>query len=525
MKRTRGASGCGDPHNRLADVTIFNSSSRILRILQRIDRYPAQRHRHLSSNESLDPEDWETFRADAHTMLDDMIGYLQHLRDQPLWKPMPVGFRERFDAPLPATPSDLASVHRRFMDEILPYGGGNPHPGFMGWVQGGGTPVGMIAEMLAAGLNANLGGRDHAPIEVERQILRWVRDLVGFPETAQGIFVTGTSIANFIGVLVARTHALGATARRTGVLAGSITAYTSAASHESVTRAMEMSGIGSDALRVIPIDDSGRMQLPALVASIAADRAAGRVPFLIAASAGTVDIGAIDDLSGLADIAEREQTWLHVDGAYGALGMLAPDVAPLLHGIGRADSIAFDFHKWGQVPYDAGFIMVRDGSIQRDTFASSPAYLTHDTRGMAAGDWWPCDYGPDLSRSFRALKTWFTFMVYGSDALGATISRMCALARELARMVEANAELELLAPVQLNIVCFRYRSDDPNPLNIRIVADLQEGGVVAPSLTRVRGEVAIRAAIVNHRTELRDLQSLIRNTLALGRAAEHGESA
>jgi aromatic-L-amino-acid decarboxylase len=472
----------------------------------------------------LDPPDWESFRADAHRMLDDMIGYLQQLRDRPLWQPMPAELRARFDEALPALPTDLASVHRRFMDEILPYGGGNPHPGFMGWVQGGGTPVGMAAEMLAAGLNANLGGRDHAPIEVERQILRWVRDLVGFPDTAEGIFVTGTSIANFIGVLVARTHALGATVRRTGVVAGSITAYTSAASHESITRAMEMSGIGSDALHVIPVDDRGRMQLPALAAAISADRAGGFVPFLIAASAGTVDIGAIDDLSALADIAEREQIWLHVDGAYGALGMLAPDVAPLLHGIERADSLAFDFHKWGQVPYDAGFIIVRDGKLQRDTFASAPAYLTHDQRGMAAGEWWPCDYGPDLSRSFRALKTWFTFMVYGSDALAATISRTCSLARELGNMVERAPELELLAPVQLNIVCFRYRSANSDVLNARIVADLQEGGGVAPSMTKVRGAVAIRAAIVNHRTQLRDLEDLIRCTLTLGRAAEQGRA-
>lgn len=457
-------------------------------------------------------------------ILDDIIDYMQNLREHPLWRPMPPELRERFDEPLPALPTDLTSVHRQFMDEILPHGGGNPHPGFMGWVQGGGTPVGVVAELLAAGLNANVGGRDHAPIEVERQILRWVRDLVGFPSSAEGIFVTGTSIANFIGVLVARTHALGAEVRRTGVVAGTLTAYTSAASHESIRRAMEMSGLGSDALRVIEVNERDEMSLVALTAAITSDRANGLVPFLIAASAGTVDIGAIDDLSGLADIAERQQIWLHVDGAYGALGMLAPDVAPLLRGIERADSLAFDFHKWGQVPYDAGFIMVRDGKRQRDTFASSAAYLTHDQRGMAAGEWWPCDYGPDLSRSFRALKTWFTFMVYGSDAIAATISRTCSLARALGLMVEANPELELLAPVQLNIVCFRYRSDDPDTLNTRIVADLQEGGIVAPSLTRIRGRVAIRAAIVNHRTEKRDLNALIECTLALGRATRHSEA-
>ena len=481
----------------------------------------SHRHDPILSSRNLDPNDWESFRTDAHAMLDDILGHVMNLRANPVWRRMPDEIRTGFNDPIPAAPTDLATVHRRFMEEILPYGGGNAHPGFMGWVQGGGTAVGMVADMLASGLNGNLGGRDHAPIEVERQILRWVRDLFGFPESAEGIFVTGTSIANLIGVLVARTHALGASVRRTGVEAGKLTAYASVASHESITRAMEMSGLGSDALRMIEVNEKDQMDLAALEVAINSDRANGLTPFLIAASAGTVDIGAIDDLHAIADVAEREHVWLHVDGAYAALGMLAPDIAPRLRGIERADSLAFDFHKWGQVPYDAGFILVRDGQLQRETFASNPAYLAHDQRGMAAGDWWPCDYGPDLSRSFRALKTWFTLMVLGSDALGASISRTCTIATELARMIEANAEL--LAPVQLNIVCFRYRCDNADAINARIIADLQEGGVVAPSLTRIHGKVAIRAAIVNHRTEMRDVRALVEATLALGRAMLNGE--
>ncbi|HEY8311050.1 MAG TPA: pyridoxal-dependent decarboxylase [Gemmatimonadaceae bacterium] len=451
-------------------------------------------------------------------MLDDVLSHLINLRANPVWRPMPPEIRSAFSEPLPAAPADLASVHLRFMNEILPFSGGNLHPGFMGWVQGGGTPVGVVAEMLAAGLNANVGARDHAPVEVERQIMRWVRDLFCFPDTADGLFVTGTSMANFVGLLVARTRALGRDVRRTGVTDAKLTAYASAASHESLTRAMEMSGIGSDALRIIPVDAYDRMSLADLERAISADRSNGFTPFLIAASAGTVDVGAIDDLSGVADVAERERIWMHVDGAYGALGMLSPAVALRLRGIERADSIAFDFHKWGQVPYDAGFILVRDGQLQRDTFASTPAYLAHDNRGMAGGDWWACDYGPDLSRGFRALKTWFTLMVHGSDALGASITRTCELAQELGRVVQSLPELELLAPVQLNIVCFRYRCENADVVNAGIVADLQESGLVAPSRTIVRGHIAIRAAIVNHRTERRDIDLLVAATLALGRA-------
>jgi glutamate/tyrosine decarboxylase-like PLP-dependent enzyme len=210
---------------------------------------------------------------------------------------------------------------------------------------------------------------------------------------------------------------------------------------------------------------------------------------------------------------------MHVDGAFGALGMLAPSIAPRLAGIEAADSLAFDFHKWGQVPYDAGFVLVRDGELHRKTFASPAAYLERETRGLAGGGPWPCDLGPDLSRGFRALKTWFTFKVYGARAIGDVIERTCELARHLERRVEASDELELLAPVELNIVCFRYRCADPDRVNARIVADLQESGVAAPSTTRINGDLAIRAAIVNHRTSERDIDALVDAVLTLGRAA------
>ena len=453
-------------------------------------------------------------------MLDDMFDHLEALRGRPVWQPIPETTRRGFRAGLPRAPSDLAAVHGDFLRDVLPYSSGNLHPGFMGWVQGGGTPVGMLAEMLAGGLNANLGGRDHMPIEVERQVLGWMAGLFGFPEGASGLFVTGTSMANFIGVLVARTRALGAGVRREGLAGagGRLTAYASVAAHGCVARALDFAGLGSDALRLVPVDDGHRIDLAALRRSIARDRAAGLVPFLIVGTAGTVDVGAIDDLAGLADIAAAEGVSLHVDGALGALAILAPDIAPRLAGIERADSLAFDFHKWGQVPYDSGCILVRDGTLHRDSFAAPAAYLGRAARGLAAGGSWPCDLGPDLSRGFRALKTWFTLKTYGTDALGAAIARCCALARDLARRVAAAPELELLAPVPLNIVCFRYRGADPDRVNAEIVADLHEGGVVAPSTTTIGGRLAIRAAIVNHRTQPIDVERLVALTLARGRA-------
>jgi aromatic-L-amino-acid/L-tryptophan decarboxylase len=453
-------------------------------------------------------------------MLDDMFDYIEHIRTRPVWQPMDSAARANLHGELPVRPTDLARVHQDFLRDVLPYATGNVHPGFMGWVHGGGTAVGMLADMLAAGLNANCGGRDHAPIEVERQIAEWTRALFGFPEGATGLFVTGTSMANFIAVLVARRHALGPDVRQQGLgrPGPRLVVYASTGTHACITRALDFAGLGSEALRLIPVDGERRIDLAALRQAIAADRLAGHLPFLVIGNAGTVDMGAIDELTPLADIAAAERLWFHVDGAFGALGVLAPDIAPRLKGIERADSLALDFHKWGQVPYDAGFVLVRDGDLHRQTFATSADYLRREARGLAGGAFWPNDFGPDLSRGFRALKAWFTLRVYGTEQLGAMISHTCRIARYLEARVAAEPRLELLAPVPLNIVCFRYRGDDSDALNTAIVADVQESGVAAPSTTRIDGRTAIRAAIFNHRTAESDIDALIKAVL------DHGDA-
>ena len=473
------------------------------------------------SGGSLDPADWRSARAQGHRMLDDILDYIENIRERPVWQPIPDSARARFRAAVPTGPSDLAAVHDEFMRHILPYATGNTHPGFMGWVHGGGNVPGMLAEMLAAGLNANLGGRDHMPIEVERQIAHWLRQLFEFPDTASGLFVTGTSMANLLGVLIARTRELGlrrAPRRRRGGrqaprrLHVGRRARLHCAGHGFVRPRHRGAACHSD--ERTPSNRYRRAQ-----SCDRADRNAGLTPFLVVGTAGTVDTGAIDDLAALAAIASQEKLWFHVDGAIGALAIMAPDLAPRLAGIEQADSIALDFHKWGQVPYDAGFILVRDGTLHRDTFASPAAYLRRETRGLAAGTLWPCDFGPDLSRGFRALKTWFTLKVYGTEALGAMISRTCELARYLEIKIATARELELLAPVSLNIVCFRYRGDDPDRLNAKIVADLHESGIAAPSTTIIGNRLAIRAAIVNHRTEPRDIDAMLKAVLRIGAAA------
>ena len=469
---------------------------------------------------SLDPDDWQALRKQGHQMLDDMFDHLQTLGPKPVWQHAPASARALFDAPLPVEAGDLAEVHAIFRENVLPYGSGNIHPGFMGWVQGGGTVAGMLAEMLAGGLNANLGGRDHMPIEVERQIIRWTRQIFSFPETTGGIFLTGASQANFVAVQIARCRKLGRNVRATGLSAESrLVAYASSEVHGCVPRAFEMSGIGSDQLRRIPVDTLGRIDLDALEQAILRDRQEGFTPFLLIGSAGTVNTGAVDDLAALRGIADTHDLHFHVDGALGALGVLSEELAPLFAGIETCDSLAFDFHKWGQVPYDAGFLLVRDSEWQRQAFASDAAYLSRAATGLAAGDWWPCDYGPDLSRGFRALKTWFTLKTYGVKALGQAMNANCLLARELAWRIEQEPALKLLAPVALNIVCFAYVGAEgtvPASVNSHIVERLHAEGRVAPSLTHLNGQPAIRAAIVNHRTRQTDIDALVRSVLIIG---------
>jgi glutamate/tyrosine decarboxylase-like PLP-dependent enzyme len=453
-------------------------------------------------------------------MLDDMLDHLQTIRDKPLWQSAPASARALFNAPLPNEPTDLAGVYATFRDNILPYGSGNIHPGFMGWVQGGGTVTGMLADMLAAGLNANLGGRDHMPIEVERQITRWMRELFSFPATAGGLFLTGASQANFVAVLLAKTKALGSATRAQGMPQETrLVAYASTEVHGCVPRAVEMAGVGTDFLRRIPVDPHGRMDLRLLQNQIVQDRVDGYRPFMVVGTAGTVNTGAIDDLRALRNVANTHDLHFHVDGALGALGILSNELSALLAGIDTCDSLAFDFHKWGQVPYDAGFLLVRDETLQYQTFASEAAYLTRAATGLAGGDWWPCDHGPDLSRSFRALKTWFTLKTYGLKALGDSMAANCVLARGLGQRIEREPALRLLSPVALNIVCFAYVGRDggaSDTVNMRIVERLHADGRVAPSLTYVHGRPAIRAAIVNHRTDETDIDALLKGVLAFG---------
>lgn len=472
----------------------------------------------------LDPRDWAAFRQTAHALLDAAIDKMEIAREGRVWTPFPPEMKAAFDQPLPETGQSETDIAAQLAG-LLPYGGGNTHPRFFGWVHGSGTPQNLLAEITAASINANAGGRDHGAIYVERQVIRWCRELFGFPEAASGLIVSGTSLATVVALKVARDVRLGFTTRKAGLAGARLVGYASAEAHACNPRAFDILGLGADALRKVPVNARFEMDTAALRAAIAADRAAGFVPFIIIGTAGTVNTGATDPLTELADIAAAESLWFHVDGAFGALGILVPELAPRYAAIARADSLAFDFHKWLHVNYDAGCVLVRDEAHHRHAFTDRPDYLKAATRGLAAGNPWPVEYGPELSRGFRALKVWSQIAGFGTGRLGAEIAKNCAQAAYLAEKISADPRFELMAPVALNICCFRYvgaglKGAALDALTEEIVIRLQELGIAAPSTTRLHGQTVIRVNLTNHRATCYDLDLLLAEIIALGESAE-----
>ena len=476
----------------------------------------------VSDRGRLDPTDWAAFRATCHRAVDEMVDWWESVRERPVWRPMPDAAKQALAAPPPWHGTPLDEVMADFRDHILAYPNGNAHPGFLGWVHGSGTPVGALAEFLAGGLNANLGGREHAAIYVEREVIGWARQVFRLPETASGILVGGTSMATVLAIAAARQAHAGGDARREGLQGrdAALTGYASREAHGCVAKAFELLGLGRDNLRLVAARADHAMDPMALAAAVEADRDAGRQPFVVVGSAGTVNTGAIDPLEAIAELCAEQRLWFHADAAFGGLALLAPELAPRLAGIERADSVAFDFHKWLHVPYDAGCVLIRDERLHRAAFALRPDYLAAAERGLAGGNPWFTEYGVDLSRGFRALKVWFTLRTFGLDRLGETIAVNCRQARALGERIAAEPELELLAPVSLNIACFRYRDapeEELDRLNALVVVELQERGIAAPSTTQIGGRLAIRACLCNHRTEQRDLDALVDGVLQLGR--------
>ncbi|MEO8227885.1 MAG: pyridoxal-dependent decarboxylase, partial [Gemmatimonadota bacterium] len=403
---------------------------------------------------------------------------------------------------------------------------GNLHPRFWGWVMGNGTPLGMMADMLAAGINPNVGGFNQAPALVEHEVIRWLATLLGMPETTGGVMVTGGTYANTLALAVARyagAKAAGMDVREDGLLGGGprLVFYGSTETHNWARKAAELLGLGNRAFRRVPVDAEYRIDVAALDQMITEDRDAGMHPFCIMGTAGTVNTGATDNLTALADLAVRARLWFHVDGAFGAFAYLSPELRPSVAGLERADSIAFDLHKWGSLPYDCACVLVRDPDLQRAAFAASASYIAPAARGVIAGGLPFSERGLDLSRNFKALKVWMSLMAHGAAALASQVDQNVRQARYLAERIEHHPELELLAPVPLNIVCFRFVApglDEArlNAVNEEVLIRLQEQGIGVPSSTVLGGRFAIRVANVNHRSRLADFAALVESVVRLG---------
>ncbi len=473
---------------------------------------------------SLDPLDWNAFRALAHRAVDDAIDDLATVRGRPVWQPLPDEVVARFRAPLPMSPQDPAAVYQEFRESVAPFGMGNTHPRFWAWYMGAGTAFGALGDFLGAMLNPNMGGGNHIANHVEAQVVDWCKEIVGLPPSAGGLLVSGASMANLVGLAVARNATAGIDLRSEGVqgLAARTTWYASTEVHSCIQKAIELLGLGSRALRKVPVDSSYRIDLGKLEAMIAADRAAGLSPCCVIGTAATINTGSVDDLAALADLCEREKLWFHVDGAIGAVLALSGTHRGLVAGIERADSVALDLHKWLQVPFEAGCALVRDRQLHRGTFALTPEYLEKTERGLASGPLWFSEYGVQLSRGFRALKVWMSFKEHGLARYGALIDRNIAQAKLLARLVEQSPDLELMAPTVVNIACFRYNpggldAQRLNALNEELLIRLHESGIAAPSYTTLDGNYCLRAAIANHRTRDEDLPLLVDAVRRLGR--------
>lgn len=477
----------------------------------------------LVTDQTLDPKDWNKMRQLGHQMIDDMMDLLENIGDQPVWKNIPATAKTFYGESVPLRPTSASTVYEEFKQYILPYYKGNIHPRFFAWVEGTGTPMGVLAELLAAAMNPNVGIGEHAAMYIDKQVIDWCKQMLHYPATASGILLSGGSMANITGLAVARNHQLNKNIRKEGVrtVKGQMLLYCSAETHSCIQKAAELLGLGTDAVRKISVDENYRININELVNTIEADILIGHHPFCIVGNAGTVNTGAVDPLEDLLTICNKYNLWLHIDGAFGALAKLAPEFSDLLKVIEVADSVAFDLHKWMYMPYEVGCVLIKNAKAHRDTFSVTPSYLTQVERGLAGGLESNNSYGMELSRGFKALKVWMSLKEHGLEKYAAMIRQNIKQAFYMGELINKEPKLELLTPVTMNIVCYRYNktglSDDAlNHLNKEILTQLQEQGIASPSSTVLQGKYAIRVANVNQRSKLADFRLLVKETCRIG---------
>lgn len=435
--------------------------------------------------------------------------------------PTAADVRSAFAEPLPRHATPFPEALATVRDVIYPLSRHDGHPRFFGYVASPGSAVATMGDLLTAALNANVTSwrSAPAPAEIEHLVIEWIKTAIGFPASGAGQLVSGGSMANFSGLAAARS-AKAPDFTRTGDFGPrKPRLYISREGHFSNHKAARLLGYGVENVRTVAVDARFRMDLRDLERQIRADAAAGYAPACVVANAGTTNTGAIDPLAGVADIARRYGMWMHVDGAYGGFARLAPSAREKLAGVELADSVSLDPHKWLYATMGCGCVLYRDPAVARATFAydadyTRPIGLEHDEAFV----FW--DFGPELSRPFRALTVWLQFKVHGADALAAAMERNMACARRLAQLVEEAPDMELLAPVELSVVCFRHRpkgfAGELDAFNERLLVELQRGGSSYLSNTRIDGAFALRACVLNYRTTESDIDRLMEDVRAAG---------
>lgn len=463
---------------------------------------------------SLDSLDADTFRALAHRCLDDALDWMADFDGRPAWQPVPDAVAQHFQGALPEDGIGEEAVYTEVLENIRPYVAGNVHPRWWGYVTGAGTRFGALAELLTGTLNSLGIGGNQASTWVELQVLDWAKDMLGFPKSSTGVLVTGASVASLVALAVAT---------RDRHPDHPPVVYASSEVHYAMGKALRLLGLGASALRAVAVNERYELDPEKLAEAVAADRAAGLSPTAVIASTGTVNTGAFDPIPEIADFCDQQKLWLHLDAAIGAPLRYSDKLAPLMRGVERADSVAFDYHKWLNVPFSAGAVLIRDGEAHADVFAAKGAYVTQLERGLSAGPVVWRDLSPDLSRPFWALKIWMMLKATGTATYGLVFEKNVAQAQAMAALVEAAPQLEFLAPVPLNIVCFRYvvpglDDDALDAFNAQLLMDVQESGVCVLTHTHLDGRFALRACIVNHRTRDEDVDVAVREVLRLGDA-------
>jgi len=477
---------------------------------------------------SLDPEDWIEMRELGHQMMDDMLDTMKNVRERPVWRHAPEGVKAQFNKPLPLDPEPIREVYEDFLENVLPYPIGNDHPRFWGWLFGTGTVFGAYAEFLAAVMNTNSGDFDHhSAIHVEKQVVDWLKEIMGYPRVASGLLTSGCSAANLVGLTVARNSKAGFDVRADGLgeSAKKMVLYASEEIHSSVKKAVEILGLGSKALRNIPTNQAYQIDLSSLKKTISLDRENGYMPFCVVGAAGTTNTGASDDLNALADLCVVEDLWLHVDGAFGAWAVLDPRVKDQVAGMARADSLAFDLHKWMYMQCEIGCVLVQDEETHRRAFSQTPVYISRegDGRGLTGGDLpWFTDYGFQMTTGFRSLKAWMSLKEHGLRKYSQVIQQNISQVRYLVQLIEKTPELELCAPVPLNVVCFRYicpgkGDEEHDRLNQEILVELQEEGIAVLSGSYIKDRYVMRIGHTNHRSRRSDFEMLVGEMLRIGK--------